>query len=328
MGYNQYGTYSLTSHTPGGTMISSTNIMEWSPAVAQARAVGKAIVALESTVITHGLPYPENLELARDMESEVAANGATPATIAILDGKIKVGVTEEELSLLATTKDAIKVSRRDFGVALARKVPGGTTVAGTLHVAQMAGIKVFATGGIGGVHRNAPFDVSSDLIELGRTPVLVVCAGAKSILDLPATLEVLETQGVMVIGYQTDEFPAFFSRSSGLAVKVRSDSPQEIAAIARAHWQAGVHSAILVANPPPAGNALPFEDMEETIMKAIHEAESKGIYGSATTPFLLSQINQLTGGKSMQTNLALLRNNARLAAQISVALAPTANISL
>lgn len=300
----------------------------FNPIVSRARSSGQAVVALESTVITHGLPYPENLTLARDMEAEVTAGGAVPATVAILDGKIHVGLNDAQLELLATTQNAIKVSHRDFGVALARKIPGGTTVAGTLHVAHLSGINVFATGGIGGVHRNAPFDVSSDLVELGRTPVVVVCAGAKSILDLPATLEVLETQGVMVIGYRTDEFPAFFSRSSGLKLNVRSDSPAEIAAVALAHWQAGIHSAVLVANPPPEDDALPFEEIETVIMKAVHEAESKGIYGSAATPFLLSKVNQLTSGKSMSTNLALLKNNARLAAQIAVAMAAPTGVAI
>ena len=302
--------------------------MVYSDVVMRARSVNQPLVALESTVITHGLPYPENLKLAQDMEADVAASGAVPATIAILDGKIQVGLNSHQLEHLATAKNAIKVSRRDFGLALARGIPGGTTVAGTLHAAHLAGIQVFATGGIGGVHRNAPFDISADLIELGRTPLVVVCAGAKSILDLPATLEVLETQGVMVIGYQTDEFPAFFSRSSGLKLNARSDSPREIAAIAKAHWQAGIGSAILVANPPPIESALPLDEIENVILKAIHEAEAKGIYGSAATPFLLSHINQLTSGQSMQTNLALLRSNARLAAQIAVALAPSRSVSM
>lgn len=302
--------------------------MVYSADVVRARSANNPLVALESTVITHGLPYPENLKLAHDMETDVIAAGAVPATIAIMDGKIQVGLSPSQLEQLATAKNAIKVSRRDFGLALARGIPGGTTVAGTLHAAHLAGIQVFATGGIGGVHRNAPFDVSADLIELGRSPLVVVCAGAKSILDLPATLEVLETQGVMVIGYQTDEFPAFFSRSSGLRLNARSDSPEEIAAIARAHWKAGIVSAILVANPPPFESALPLDEIEKVIIKAIHEAEAKGIYGSAATPFLLSQVNKLTGGQSMQTNLALLRSNARLAAQIAVALTPERTVSM
>jgi len=302
--------------------------MVYSDGVLRARSTSSPVVALESTVITHGLPYPENLKLAQDMEADVTAGGAFPATIALLDGKIQVGLNASQLEQLATAKDAIKVSRRDFGLALARGIPGGTTVAGTLHAAHLAGIQVFATGGIGGVHRNAPFDVSADLIELGRSPLVVVCAGAKSILDLPATLEVLETQGVMVIGYQTDEFPAFFSRSSGLKLNARSDSPQEIAAIAKAHWQSGISGAILVANPPPFESALPLDEIEKVILKAIHAAEAKGIYGSAATPFLLSHINKLTRGQSLQTNLALLRSNAKLAAEIAVALTPARSVTI
>jgi pseudouridine-5'-phosphate glycosidase len=304
-------------------MKNENNPIQFSSAVSAARARHQPVVALESAVITHGLPYPENLTLARNMEADILDEGAVPATIAIIDGRITVGLNDEQLERLATSKNAVKVSRRDFGVAIARGVPGGTTVAGTMHAAHLAGIQVFATGGIGGVHRNAPFDVSADLIELGRTPILVVCAGAKSILDLPATLEVLETQGVMVTGYQTDEFPAFFSRSSGLKLQVRCDTPQEILALAKAQWQAGVQGAILVANPPPADEALPFEEIEPVILNAIHEAEAKDIFGAAATPFLLSRVNQLSNGKSMRTNLALLRSNARLAAKIAIAgLAP------
>lgn len=300
----------------------------FSNSVSRARDDTSPIVALESAVITHGLPYPENLNLAHDLEQDVSAELATPATIALLDGKIHVGLTPAQLERIATATDALKVSRRDFGVVLARGVPGGTTVAGTLHVAQRAGIRVFATGGIGGVHRNAPFDISADLDELGRTPLVVVCSGAKSILDLPATLEVLETRGVMVLGYQTDEFPAFFSRSSGLKVPFRSDNPREIAAIARAHWNAGIDAAVLVVNPPPEETALPFDEIEAVIQNALLEAEKEGIHGAATTPFLLARVNQLSGGRSLQANLGLLRSNARLAAQIAVELARSKSIRL
>lgn len=293
----------------------------YSEAVNRALAGRQPVVALESTVITHGLPYPENIDLARDLEQEIVREHAIPATIALLDGKIQVGLNSSQLERLATSHDSLKVSRRDFGLALARGLVGGTTVAGTLFVAHQAGIQVFATGGIGGVHRNAPFDVSTDLAELGRTPMVVVCAGAKSILDLPATLEVLETQGVMVLGYQTDEFPAFFSRSSGLPVTARSDSPEEIAAIARAHWQAGVQSAILVANPVPEETALDYDEVEAIIQQALRDAEKKGIHGAATTPYLLSRLNDLSDGRTLQANLALLHSNARLAARIAVALA-------
>lgn len=293
----------------------------YSEAVNRALAGRRPVVALESTVITHGLPYPENIDLARDLEQEIVREHATPATIALLDGNIQVGMNSSQLERLATSHDSLKVSRRDFGLALARGLVGGTTVAGTLFVAHKAGIQVFATGGIGGVHRNAPFDVSTDLAELGRTPMVVVCAGAKSILDLPATLEVLETQGVMVLGYQTDEFPAFFSRSSGLPVTARSNSPEEVAAIARAHWHAGVQSAILVANPLPEETALDYDEVEAIIQQALQDAEKKGIHGAATTPYLLSRLNDLSDGRTLQANLALLRSNARLAARIAVALA-------
>lgn len=295
--------------------------VSFSKPVSRARAEHQPIVALESTVITHGLPYPENLILARDLEQEIVNEHATPATIALLEGKIRVGLTGSELEQLATATGSIKVSRRNFGFVLARNLVGGTTVAGTLFVAHQAGIKVFATGGIGGVHRNAPFDVSTDLMELGKTPIVVVCAGAKSILDLPATLEVLETQGVLVLGYQTDEFPAFFSRSSGLPVTARSDTPEDIAAIAHAHWKAGIESAILVANPLPVEAALSYAEVDALVQQALLDAEKSGIHGSATTPYLLSRLNELSGGRTLQANLALLKSNARLAARIAAALA-------
>lgn len=301
-------------------MIPSNFPLSFSDPVARARVDHRPVVALESTVITHGLPYPDNLNLARDLENEIAGEQATPATIALLDGKIQVGLTSSQLERLATAEGAIKVSRRNFGLALARGFVGGTTVAGTMHVAHQAGIQVFATGGIGGVHRNAPFDVSNDLMELGRTPMVVVCAGAKSILDLPATLEVLETQGVLVLGYQTDEFPAFFSRTSGLALSARSDSPEDIAAIARAHWQVGVDSAILVVNPLAEEVALDYGEVESYIRTALQDAEEQGVHGSSMTPYLLARINELSGGRTLQANLALLRSNARLAARIAVAL--------
>lgn len=290
------------------------------PEVAPLDPTRHALVALESTVITHGLPRPQNLGLARDLEAEVRANGATPATIALIDGRIHVGLTPEELETLAYQDHVRKVSRRDLAIALARREWGGTTVAGTLITAHTAGLKVFATGGIGGVHRNAPFDISADLPELGRTPMVVVCAGAKSILDLPNTLEYLETTGVAVIGYQTDEFPAFFSRRSGLPVNVSVDSPAEIAAIAHAQWQLGVQSALLVVQPPPAEAAVPDGELEDIIQKAVAEAEARHITGAKVTPFLLGRVSELSGGVSQHANLALLRNNARLAAQIAVEL--------
>jgi pseudouridine-5'-phosphate glycosidase len=302
--------------------------MVFSPEVAQAHQLHLPLVALESAVITHGLPRPENLNLARQMESEIRAQEAVPATIALFDGKIHVGLSASELEALATAQTARKISRRDFAIALAKKEFGGTTVAGTLMAAHMAGIQVFATGGIGGVHRNAPFDVSADLPELSRTPMIVVCAGAKSILDLPATLEYLETMGVPIIGYQTDEFPAFYSRSSNLPVTACADSVQEITRIASAHWQLGMQSAILVVQPPPAEFALPAEQVEQVIQQALIEAERNHIHGAATTPYLLDRVAELSGGASLRTNLALLRNNAQLAAKIAVAISPRAKNSL
>jgi pseudouridylate synthase len=236
-----------------------------------------------------------------------------------------VGLNASQLERLAHEEGARKISRRDFGIALARRENGGTTVAGTLIAARLAGIKVFATGGIGGVHRHAPFDVSADLPELARSPLVVVCAGAKSILDLPSTLEVLETMGVAVVGYQTDEFPAFYSRESGLAVTARADSPAEIAELARAQWNLGLESAILVVQPPPSEVALSPAQMEAAIAQALAEAETAQVSGAAMTPFLLNRVSQLSGGASLQANLALLKNNARLAAQVAAALFPAAN---
>ena len=290
-----------------------------SPKITTALDLGAPIVALESTVITHGLPHPQNLELARDMEKQVHDFGATPATVALLDGKIRIGLSDKELVRLsdAEADSILKVSHRDFATAILKKKNGGTTVAGTMFVAHMAGIKVFATGGIGGVHKESPFDISTDLRALAEIPVIVVCAGAKAILDLPATLEYLESMGVPVVGYQTDEFPAFYSRESGLGVSVRLDSPKEIADFAKAHWELGMKSAILVTNPVPKNNAIPKSEMDPIISKASAEAIEKGIHGQVLTPFLLGRISELTQGKSLRTNLALLLNNARLAAQIA-----------
>ncbi len=296
------------------------------PEVTAALRIERPVVALESAVITHGLPRPQNLELAQQLEVEVRSQGAVPATIALLNGKIHVGLTTSELIELADAQNTRKISRRDFALAIARAESGGTTVAGTLIAAHHAGIKVFATGGIGGVHRDAPFDISADLPELARTPMIVVCAGAKSILDLPATLEVLETNGVPVLGFMTDEFPAFFSPSSGCKVTQRVESPAEVAAIARAHWSIGLDSAILVVAPPPTRFAIPAEKIEATIQQAVREAKMKGITGSAVTPFLLQRVNQLSEGSSLQANLALLRNNASIAAQIASALSAPSSV--
>lgn len=294
-----------------------SNIYAFSTELVQARKLGLPVVALESAVITHGLPYPNNLNLARDLEMEVRTQKAVPATIAILDGRIRIGLAQAELERLATERQVRKISRRDFGVAVAKKECGGTTVAGTLIVAKAAGIQVFATGGIGGVHRQAPFDISADLPELGHSPVVVVCSGAKAILDLPATLEYLETMGVPVIGFQTDEFPAFYSRTSGLKVTATAESPQEVAAIARAHWATGLESALLLVVPPPVEYALPQPEIERIIRKALAEAQAQKISGAAVTPFLLSKVSELSGGASLRTNLALLKNNANLAAQVA-----------
>ena len=292
-----------------------------SPDVVRARQMRLPLVALETTVVTHGLPYPENLQLAREMEAQVWEAGATPATISVLDGKILVGMQAEAFDALVAAENPRKISRRDFAPAIAQGASGGTTVAGTLIAAHAAGIRVFATGGIGGVHRGAAFDVSADLPELSRTPLVVVCAGAKSILDLPATLEYLETSGVPVIGYQTDDFPAFYARTSGLPVSGRADTAAEVAEIARAHWGLGIPSAILLVVPPPETSALPIDVMEQAVDQALLEAEQQGIRGQAVTPFLLARVSVLTGKASLRTNLDLLLNNARVAAQVAVALA-------
>jgi pseudouridylate synthase len=279
--------------------------------------IRKPIVALESTVLTHGLPRPQNLQLARDMERTVREAGAIPATIGFLDGKLHVGLNEAELERLANEENVYKVGPRDFATVIAKKASGGTTVAGTMLASKSANILVFATGGIGGVHRAAPFDISADLQALASIPMIVVCAGAKSILDLPATLEYLETMSVPIIGFGTDEFPAFYSRESGLEVSVRLDTSQEIVQFAHAHWNSGLQSAILVTNPVPEAEAISKTEMEPYIEQANREAQAQGIHGQAVTPFLLSRINELSQGKSMHANLSLLLNNARLAAGIA-----------
>jgi pseudouridine-5'-phosphate glycosidase len=287
------------------------------PQVRTALLQGDPVVALESTVISHGLPYPENLTLAEDMEAVIREHQATPATIAVINGEIRIGLDQPALALLASSENLRKISVRDFAPAVAQKASGGTTVAGTLIAAQKAGIRIFATGGIGGVHRDTPFDISTDLTQLAKRPVVVVCAGAKAILDLPATLEQLETLGVPVIGYQTDEFPAFYSRQSGLPVSARADSPEEIAAIAQAHWKITGKRGLLVTAPLPAEAAIPASEVEAHIQQALHEAQDQNITGQAVTPFLLARVSQLSGGASLKANLALLINNAKIAAQIS-----------
>ncbi len=275
------------------------------------------MVALESTVIAHGLPRPQNLELARRMESIVRAGGAAPATIAILRGEIKIGLTDDELKYLANADGVVKVSRRDFPIVAVHKADGATTVAGTMIAAAWAGIKVFATGGIGGVHRGDATDISADLPELARTPVAVVCAGAKAILDLPATLEWLETAGVPVIGFQTDEFPAFYSRTSGLKLEARAESASEAAAMIKTKWEMGLEGGVLVAAPIPEAAALPASEIDAAIEQALAAAKTQGVIGKAVTPFLLAKVAEITGGVSLRANVALLENNARVAAEVA-----------
>lgn len=288
--------------------------------VEQATNRNLPIVALESTVLTHGLPRPQNLQLARDMERAVREGGALPATIAFLDGKLRIGLKDSELERLANEDGALKVGPRDFATVITNKANGGTTVAGTMLACKQANIKVFATGGIGGVHRESSFDVSADLEALANIPMIVVCAGAKAILDLPATLEYLETMSVPVVGYGTDEFPAFYSRESGLDVSVNLGNPQDIVEFAKTHWNTGLQSSVLVANPIPLTDAISRSEMEPIIEKASKEAKEKNIHGQALTPFLLQRISERTKGKSMKANLSLLLNNARLAAQIASAM--------
>ena len=287
----------------------------------------KPVVALESTVITHGLPYPENLQLALDMEEVVSKAGALPATISIVDGVVKIGTKLNDLEFLSKTKGLKKISVRDYGPAIAKKDSGGTTVAGTLIAANKAGIKVMATGGIGGVHRRSSHDISPDLVQLSRTPMILVCAGAKSILDLPATIEKLETLGIPVVGYKTDEFPAFYSRESGLPVTARADSPKDVVEIAKAHWSLGLQSTVLVVAPPPEEDAMNNKFLDSIINEALDEMEAKGITGQGVTPYLLNAVKEKTGGKSLKTNLSLLKNNAFIAAEIAKELFPNKSLS-
>jgi pseudouridine-5'-phosphate glycosidase len=288
--------------------------------VKRAMEISLSIVALESTVLTHGLPRPQNVQLAHDMEHAVREEGATPATIGFLDGYLHIGLSEAELERLANEQDVYKVGPRDVATVISQQASGGTTVAGTMFACKHANIKVFATGGIGGVHRESSFDISADLQALATIPMIVVCAGAKAILDLPATLEYLETMSVPVVGYGTDEFPAFYSRGSGLDVSIQLDTPKEIVEFAKAHWNAGMQSAVLVTNPVPAADAIPNHEMDPIIEQASREAQEKKIHGQQLTPFLLQRISDLTRGRSMRANLSLLLNNARLAAQIAHAL--------
>lgn len=294
-----------------------------SPEVASALAGGRPVVALESTIISHGMPYPDNLETALEVEAAVRAEGAVPATIAVLDGRLRIGLDAAGLSQLARGGDIAKLSRRDLPVCLAARGSGATTVAATMICADLAGIGVFATGGLGGVHRGAEttFDVSADLEELARTPVSVVCAGAKAILDLPKTIEYLETHGVPVLGYRTDDFPAFYSRTSGLAVGARCDTPSAVAAVIRAQRQLGYPGGLLVANPIDEAHAMSRNEIDAAIDQALADAADRGITGKAVTPFLLARVVEITDGRSLAANIALVLANARLAAQIAVALA-------
>lgn len=303
-------------------MDSIQNSLEIRPPVADALRGSLAVVALESTLITHGLPYPDNLKTARQIEASVIEAGAVPATIAILAGKITVGLDAAELEYLAQATNVAKCSRRDIGPIVALGRDGATTVAGTMIVAAMAGIRVFATGGIGGVHRGHPFDISADLAELERTSVTVVCAGPKSLLDLALTLEQLETRGVPVVGYGTDELPAFYSRSSGLRLEIRVDTPVQVAAIIRSRRELGLSGGELVTVPVPEADELPRGIAEEAITRATWLADEAHVSGAAVTPFILAKVAELTGGRSKRANIALLLNNARVAAQIARALLP------
>ncbi|MFL5538868.1 MAG: pseudouridine-5'-phosphate glycosidase [Longimicrobiaceae bacterium] len=292
-----------------------------SAAVLDALDAGRGVVALESTVIAHGLPHPRNLQVAHELEDEVRAGGAVPATVGVVRGRPIVGLSAADVERLGTAEGVLKLSTRDLAVPVARGLDGATTVAATMWLAHQAGVAVFATGGIGGVHRGEAHDVSADLTELGRTPMVVVCAGAKAILDLPATREALETAGVLVAGYGTDELPAFYSRESGIPVDVRVDTADEVAALWRAHRSLAAPGAILLCVPPPAGHALPSAEVEGAIRDALGEAEARGIRGKEVTPFLLSTVAERTGGRSLEANVALLRNNARVAAAVAAAMA-------
>jgi pseudouridine-5'-phosphate glycosidase len=289
--------------------------------VQHALDAGHGVVALESTVIAHGLPHPRNLHVARELEDEVRAGGAVPATVGVVRGQAVVGLSDDEIERLGTAQGVLKLSTRDLAIPLARGLDGATTVAATMWLANRAGVSVFATGGIGGVHRGEANDVSADLTELGRTPMIVVCAGAKAILDLAATREALETAGVLVVGYGTDELPAFYSRESGLPVDVRADSAEEVAAVWAAHRALGVPGAILVCVPPPEDAAIPAKEIEGAIRQALVQADERGIRGKEVTPFLLTAVSERTEGRSLEANVALLKNNARAAAAIATALA-------
>ncbi len=299
------------------------NYLDCSPEVAKALSEGKPVVALESTIISHGMPYPQNVQTALQVEATIRENGATPATIAVIQGRLKAGLTPEEIEYLGKKgRDVAKASRRDLPVLVARKQDGATTVTTTMIIAHLAGIRVFATGGIGGVHRGAEttMDISADLEELAQTPVMVICAGAKSILDLGLTLEYLETKGVPVIGYQTEELPAFYTRKSGFRVDYRIDTPEELAAAFRAKLELGLKGGMLVTNPIPEEYSMDPAYINQAIDQALRECREKGIRGKDTTPFLLARIKDITGGDSLASNIQLVLNNARLAARTAALL--------
>ncbi|QCR33780.1 pseudouridine-5'-phosphate glycosidase [Lysinibacillus sp. SGAir0095] len=296
--------------------------LSYSQEVLEAKEKGLPIVALESTIISHGMPYPQNVRTAREVEQIIRDNGAVPATIAIIDGKIKIGLTDEELEMFGNADNVAKTSRRDLGYLLATKKLGATTVAATMIAAELAGIELFVTGGIGGVHRGAEntMDISADLEELSQTNVAVVCAGAKSILDIGLTLEYLETKGVPVVGYETDVLPAFYTRDSEFSVNFRLDTAQEVADMMRAKWDLGLQGGAVIANPIPVEEALEASFINGIIEKALVEAEENGIKGKEVTPFLLGKVKELTEGKSLEANIALVKNNARVGAAIAVSL--------
>jgi pseudouridine-5'-phosphate glycosidase len=298
------------------------NNVQLSPEVRDAIAAGRPVVALETTIVAHGMPFPENLATARSLEDAVRAGGAVPATSAVIEGTIQVGLAPAQLQWLATARGVLKLSRNDLAYAVACRKNGATTVAATMICAHLAGIRVFATGGIGGVHRGAAetFDISADIQELAQTPVAVVCAGAKALLDLPKTLEALETRGVPVIGYRTDEFPAFWSRSSGLRAPLRLDSAAEIARLLRTQWDLGLAGGALICNPVAEEHEIPPAEIAGHIRQAIAETESRAITGKAVTPYVLARVVELTGGRSLRTNIALAQSNARLAAEVAVQL--------
>ena len=300
--------------------------LQYSPEVQAARAAGTPVVALESTIISHGMPYPQNVQTAREVEQVIRAAGAVPATIALIDGKVCIGLSDEQLELLGQSKDALKVSRRDLAYVLATQKLGATTVAATMICAKLAGIEVFVTGGIGGVHRGAEtsFDISADLQELAQTGVAVVCAGVKSILDIGLTLEYLETHGVPVVSVGQPAFPAFFTRDSGFKADFQLDTAEEQARFIRTKWQLGLQGGVVVSNPVPQADAMPGAEIDAIIAQALGEANDQGVKGKAVTPFLLARIKELTGGRSLATNIALVKHNALVGARLAVALGKSA----